>query len=79
MKDKPWLDLATQMKEARELLEEGDVREALVLAMDVLWRELDQLRDTLTAVQDEVATGAASPEPAKPEFVWPGTLSQLLH
>ncbi len=56
MKDKPGSDLASQMKAARELLEEGEVREALVLAMDVLWRELDQLQDALKTVEEQSAS-----------------------
>ncbi len=44
MKDKPDPDL---MDEARQLLETGNVQEALVLAMDLLRRELDQVRDAL--------------------------------
>jgi hypothetical protein len=81
MKDKHGADLASQMRAARELLEEGEVRDALVLAMDVLWRELDQLRDTLAAVQEdlhqvEVATEA---EPLLTEFTWPKPLSHIVH
>lgn len=83
MKDKPGSDLVSQMKAARELLEEGEVREALVLALDVLWRELDQLQDTLKTVQESLpqdkAVSDRSAEPGSKEFVWPDTLSQLLH
>ena len=83
MKDKPGPDLASQMKAARELLDAGEIREALVLAMDVLWRELDQLQDTLKTVEESLPQDkAAADNPAKPgshEFIWPETLSQLLH
>lgn len=79
MKDKAAADLASQMKEARELLEEGDVREALVLAMDVLWRELDQLRDSLQAVQDEAKADQLPAEPFLLEAAWPEPPSQLFH
>jgi hypothetical protein len=83
MKDKPGSDLVSQMKAARELLEEGEVREALVLAMDVLWRELDQLQDTLKTVEESLPQNKAvsdrSTEPGSSELVWPETLSQLLH
>lgn len=77
MEDKPGFDLASQMKAARELLEEGEVREALVLAMEVLWRELDQLQDTLKTVEESLPQNQATPESS--EFVWPETPSQLLH
>lgn len=83
MKDKPGSDLVSQMKAARELLEEGEVREALVLAMDVLWRELDQLQDTLKAVEENLPQNKVvadrSADRGASEFVWPETLSQLLH
>ena len=54
MKDKPGPDLASKMKAARELLEAGEVREALALAMDVLWRELDQLQAALKTVEEHL-------------------------
>jgi len=85
MKDKPEPDLASQMQTARELLEEGEVREALVMAMEVLWRELDQLQDTLRAVQEnlpdqeiEVAEGKPA-EPTISDFVWPAHNGHVLH
>ena len=77
MEDKPESDLASQMKAARELLEEGEVREALVLAMEVLWRELDQLQETLKTVEESLPQNKAADDSS--EFVWPETLSQLLH
>ena len=83
MKDKPGSDLASQMKAARELLEAGEVREALVLAMDVLWRELDQLQAALKTVEEHLPQDqAAADRPAEPgsgEFLWPEFPSQLLH
>ncbi len=83
MKDKPGSDLASQMKAARELLETGEVREALVLAMDVLWRELDQLQAALKTVEDHLPRDQAAAdrlaEPGLGEFVWPEFPSQLLH
>ena len=83
MKDKPGPDLASKMKAARELLEAGEVREALVLAMDVLWRELDQLQAALKTVEEHLPRNqAAADRPAEPgsgEFVWPDFPSQLLH
>ena len=81
MKDKPGSDLASQMEAARELLEEGEVREALVLAMEVLWRELDQLRETIEAVQECLPQDEEAPEaePITNEFIWPESQSLLLH
>ena len=83
MKDKPGSDLASQMKAARELLDSGEVREALALAMDVLWQELDQLQAALKTVEEHLPRNkAAADRPAEPgsgEFVWPDFPSQLLH
>jgi hypothetical protein len=83
MADKPESDLLSQMQAARELLEEGEVREALVLALDVLWRELDQLQETLKAIEassPQNETAADDPaEPGSHGFIWPETRSQLLH
>ncbi len=83
MKDKPGSDLASQMKAAQELLEAGEVREALALAMEVLWRELDQLQAALKTVEEHLPRNkAADYRPAEPgsgEFVWPEFPSQLLH
>ena len=60
MKDKPGSDLASKMKAARELLEAGEVREALALAMDVLWRELDQLQAALKTVEEHLPRNQAA-------------------
>lgn len=87
MKDKPKeADLTLQVEQAKELLDLGHVREALVLVMDALWQELERLRDTLREVQDNLPRAkhitAASPnsaEPAESEFVWPDFPSRLLH
>jgi hypothetical protein len=81
MSEKPGPDLASQMKEARELLEEGEVRDALVLAMDVLWRELDQLRGTLGAIQESLPPMPDEDPAGSPQygFAWPDPLSYLLH
>ena len=83
MKDKPESDLASQMKAARELLETGEVREALVLAMDVLWRELDQLQAALKTVEERLPQNEAVAdrpvEPGSGALLWPEFPSQLLH
>ena len=80
MEEKSRPDLALQMEEARELLEEGEVREALVLAMEVLWRELDQLRGTLGTVQESLSPQEdLASESILSEFDWPEPLSYSLH
>jgi len=86
MNDKPEQDLAAQMQAARELLEEGEVGQALVMAMDVLWRELDQLQGALQTVEDkfsgEQEIGVAFPRPAEPsitDYFWPVNLGTILH
>jgi len=78
-------DQTLQLKEARQLLELGKVQEALVLAMDILWRELDQLREALEAIRenlpcslDEAAAAAPEDHPQR-EFSWPEPPSRLLH
>ena len=78
MKDQPGPNLASKMKAARELLEAGEVREALALAMDVLWRELDQLQAALKTVEEHLPRNQAA-EPGSGEFVWPDFPSQRLH
>ncbi len=66
MKEQLRPDLSWMMEEARRLLELGKLQEALVLAMDVLWRELDQLRGALEAhrgyVQGELLADEILPE-----------------
>jgi hypothetical protein len=87
MKDKPKeADLTLQVEQAKQLLDLGHVREALVLVMDALWQELDHLRDALKAVQDHLpqpknltAVSQASAEPCETEFIWPEFPSRLLH
>ena len=83
MKDQLRPDLTWQMKEARQLLELGKVQEALVLAMDILWRELDQLRGALEAMRKNLPPGeaaAAAPEDhPQREFIRPESPSRLLH
>lgn len=83
MKEQLRPDLIWQMEEARQLLELGKLQEALVLAMDVLWRELDRLRETLEAIRENLPPGealAAAPEDhPRSEFIWPDPPSRLLH
>lgn len=75
------------LEEARKLLDLGKVQEALLLAMNILCRELDQLREALQAIQDnlpssrdEAAAAAAGRADARQsEFCWPEPPSRLLH
>jgi hypothetical protein len=83
MKDQLGPDLPWQMKEAQQLLELGKFQEGLVLAMDILWRELDQLREALEAIRENLpsdeAAAAAPEDRPQPEFTWPDLPSRLLH
>ena len=83
MKDQLGPDLIWQMEEARQLLELGKLQEALVLAMDVLVRELDRLRETLGVIQQNLppdeALAAAPEDHPQSGFIWPDPPSRLLH
>lgn len=83
MKDQLGPDVIWQMEEARQLLELGKLQEALVLAMDVLVRELDQLRGALGVIQENLPPGeaaaAALEDHPQSEFIWPDPPSRLLH
>jgi hypothetical protein len=83
MKDKPGSDLVSQMEAARELLEEGEVKEALVLALDILWAELDKLQDALKTLEgtlpQDKTVGVDPADPGSNDFIWPDMPSQLLH
>ncbi|MCX5890556.1 MAG: hypothetical protein NTY36_14080 [Deltaproteobacteria bacterium] len=85
MKDQLEPDLIWQMEEAQQLLELGKLQDALVLAMDVLWRELDQLREALDAIKGNLPPCGAEVPAAAPEvhpqseFIWPDPPSRLLH
>jgi hypothetical protein len=83
MKDQLGPDLIWQMEEARQLLELGKLQEALVLAMDVLVRELDQLQGALGAIRENLppdeAAAAAPEDHPQSGFIWPDPPSRLLH
>ena len=83
MKEQLGPDLIWQMEEARQLLEVGKLQDALVLAMDVLCRELDQLRGALEAIRKNLppseALAAAPEDHSQSEFIWPDPPSRLLH
>ncbi len=68
------------MEEARKLLETGQVQKALVLAMDILGRELQQLQEALQAIRDNLSsTPDASAAAPRSEFFRPDPPSRLLH
>ncbi len=68
------------MEEARKLLETGQVQEALVLAMDILGRELQQLQEALQAIRENLpSTPDATAAAPRNEFFWPEPPSRLLH
>jgi hypothetical protein len=83
MKEQLGPDITWQMEEARQLLELGKLQEALVLAMDVLWRELDQLRGALEAIRENLlpdeAAAAAPEDHPQLRLIWPDPPSRLLH
>ena len=83
MKDQLGPDLTWEMEEARQLLDLGKLQEALVLAMDVLWRELDQLREALEAIRKNLPPDealAATPEDHhQSRFIRPNPPARLLH
>lgn len=83
MKDQLGPDLHCQLEEAHQLLELGKLQDALVMAMDVLWRELDQLREALEAIRTNLPPDrapAATPEDhPQSGFIWPEPPSRLLH
>lgn len=83
MKDQLEPDLNGQMAEARQLLDLGKLQDALVLAMDVLRRELDRLGEALEAIRKNLPPDgalAATPEDhLQSGFIWPDPPSRLLH
>ena len=87
MKDKlEGPDVHLQVEQAKQLLDLGHVREALVLVMDALWQELNHLRDTLRAIQENrppenqgTSDHDGQEEPSQSEYIWPEPKSRLLH
>jgi hypothetical protein len=87
MKDKlEGPDLHLQVEQAKQLLDLGHVREALVLVMDALWQELNQLRDTLRTIRElqppekpSTSDVDGREESYQAEWVWPEPKSRLLH
>jgi hypothetical protein len=74
------------MDEARRLMEQGQHRESLLLAMDVLLQELNNLRESLIGLQMiarlelKSEAQAAEEEAPEPDIFWlPPTKSRTLH
>jgi hypothetical protein len=86
MTDKHGPEVTLLINRARRLLDQGQVQEALAVALDALWRELDQLRAALGAIQEHLPTpqgeapaqGSAA-ETSEPQVDWPEPPSRLLH
>jgi hypothetical protein len=74
------------MDQAWRLMEQGQHRESLLVALEVLLQELNNLQESLIALQMitrlEMATPAApiKEEPPQPDFFWlPPVKPRLLH
>jgi hypothetical protein len=75
-----------KMEEARRLMDQGHYQESLVLALDALLQELDNLRNSLLALQTVTRSelpGANAPargEEPHPEPYWlPAVKPRILH
>jgi len=75
-----------KMEEARRLIDQGLYQESLVLALDALLQELDNLRDSLLALQTvtrselPAATPVTWEEQPHPEPYWlPAVKPRVLH
>ena len=75
-----------KMEEARRLMDQGQYQESLVLALDALLQELDNLRDSLLALQTvtrselPASTPPAREEQPHPEPYWlPAVKPRVLH
>ncbi len=75
-----------KMDQARRLMEQGQHRESLLLALEVLLQELNNLRESLIALQTLTRSETAPPaapskeEPPQPDFFWlPPVKTRVLH
>jgi hypothetical protein len=75
-----------KMDEARRLMEEGKHQESLLLALDVLLQELNNLRESLIALQMVARLELETPEeevnedPPQPDLFWlPPVKPRVLH
>ena len=79
MKDTPGAEVDLQLEEAWNLHEESGVREDLCLAIEILWRGLYQMLDTLEAIQESLSPDQekVATESIRSEAVWPEPLTHL--
>jgi hypothetical protein len=75
-----------KMEQARRLMDQGRPQESLVLALEALLQELDNLRDSLQAMQTMTRSElqALAPnipeEPPQPDHCWlPPVKPRVLH
>jgi hypothetical protein len=74
-----------KMDKARELMEEGQYGESMLLALEVLLQELNNLRESLIALQmvtrlELEPAGPAPEEPPQPDYFWlPPVKTRLVH
>jgi hypothetical protein len=76
-----------KMDQARRLMEKGQYRESLLLALDVLLHELNNLRESLIALQivarleqEKTPTAPVREEPPQPDHFWlPPVKARVLH
>jgi hypothetical protein len=75
-----------KMEKARKLMDEGHPQESLILALEVLLQELDNLQDSLLALQTVTraqlpsSPPALEAEPAQPDHYWlPAAKPRVLH
>jgi hypothetical protein len=75
-----------KMEEARRLMEQGQHRESLLLALDVLLQELNNLRESLIGLQMiahfdlKPSAPPVEEEPPEPDFYWlPPAKARILH
>ena len=75
-----------KMDQARRLMEQGQYRESLLLALEVLLQELNKLRESLIALQMvtrlELETSATpvGEEPPQSDRLWlPAVKNRVLH
>jgi hypothetical protein len=76
----------SKLEQARLLMEQGQHRESLLLALEVLLDELNNLRESLIGIQmiTRMEQKASSPpvqeEPTQPELFWlPPAKPRILH
>ena len=76
-----------KMDQARRLMEKGQYRESLLLALEVLLQELNNLRESLIALQivtrleqQKTPVAPIREEPPQPDHFWlPPVKARVLH